>query len=334
MCSELLAEMHGIPKGLLFSIYYPIIAVIGIPANLVVIVILSQRTCGLSGCITYYLISMAVTDLLVIVTAVLLNRIAGIYFPLSFLSITPLCSLRSALIYASIDSSVWLTVTFTFDRFVAISCLKLKIRYCTKMMAAQVIGIVSALSCVKNAFLYFVYEPVYIINNIPWFCSAKLIFYTSPAWAAYDWMRSIVTPSLPFILIILLNALTVRHVLAANRARRRVRGQNNGEHQSDLEVEKRRKSIVLLFAISCNFILLYLLFMVTILYVRIADVTYFSGSDSSESTFVLEEYGFMLQLLSSCINPFIYAGVQAKFRAELINGVKYPWRLLHKSLKL
>ncbi|XP_060701670.1 probable G-protein coupled receptor 139 [Hemiscyllium ocellatum] len=326
--------MHGIPKGLLFSIYYPFLAVIGIPANLVVIIILARKTCGLSGCITYYLVAMATTDLLVIVTAVVLNRIAGIYSPLSFLSITPLCSLRSVFIYASIDSSVWLTVTFTFDRYVAISCQKLKIRYCTKMVAACVIGIVSILSCIKNAFLYFVYDPMYIIDNIPWLCSLKVIYYTSPAWAAFDWMRSILTPCLPFILIVLLNALTVRHVLAANKARRRVRCQNNRQNQSDPEVEKRRKSIVLLFAISCNFILLYLLFMITILYVRIAKVTYFSGSDSSETTFVLEEYGFMLQLLSSCINPFIYAGVQAKFRAELMNGVKYPLRLLRDLLNL
>ncbi|XP_078059938.1 putative G-protein coupled receptor 139 [Mustelus asterias] len=305
-----------------------------ISANLAVIVIFSRGRCGLSGCITYYLVSMAVTDLLVIITAVILNRIAGIYFPFSFLSITPICSLRSALIFTAIDSSAWLTVTFTFDRFVAICCQKLKLKYCTEKTAAWVIGIVAALTSIKNAFLYFIYEPRYTINQVPWFCNVKAFFYISAAWAAYDWIRCIVTPFLPFILILLLNALTVRYILAANGARKRLRAHGNGENQTDPEMEKRKRSIILLFTISGSFILLYLLFFITILYVRIAKVTYFSGSNSSESTFTLEEKGFMLQFLSSCMNPFIYAGTQKKFRNELRNGLKYPFRQFIKFLRI
>ncbi|XP_048475355.1 sex peptide receptor-like [Rhincodon typus] len=298
--------------------------------NLAIIVILSRRRCGLSRCITYYLVSMAVTDLLVMITAVILSRIAGIYFPSSFLSITPLCSLRSSLIYAAIDSSAWLTVAFSFDRFVAICCQKLKIRYCTQMTAGLVIAIVSILSCIKNTFMYFIYEPMYIGNNVPWYCGIKLEFYTSIAWAVYDLIRSTLTPCLPFILILLLNALTVRHILVANRARKRLQTRSNGKRQSDAEMEKRRKSMILLFAVSGSFILLYSVFFVTVLYVRISNVAYSSGSDFTESKFILEETGYMLQFFSSCINPFIYAGTQGKFREELKNGVKYPFSLIVK----
>ncbi|XP_067910382.1 probable G-protein coupled receptor 139 [Heterodontus francisci] len=325
--------MHGSPKGLVFGIYYPSLAAIGVPANLAVIVILSRGRCGLSRCITYYLVAMAVTDLLVIITAVILNRIAGIYFPDSFLFITPVCSLCLALIYAAIDSSAWLTVAFTFDRFMAICCLKLKIKYCTEKTAARVIGTVSTLSCLKNTFLYFAYEPLCIINNIPWFCGIKLMFYRSPAWAAFDWIQCILTPCVPFILILLFNALTGRYILTANGLRRRLRARSNGENQSDPEMEKRKKSIILLFSISGSFILLYLLFFITFLYVRIANASYFSGSDFSESTFILEENGYMLQLLNSCVNPLIYTGTQSKFREELKKGVKYPLSLIVKLVK-
>ncbi|XP_072363804.1 G-protein coupled receptor 15-like [Scyliorhinus torazame] len=326
--------MHVPPKGLVFAIYYPVLAVIGVPANLAVIGILYRRSCGLSRCIAYYVVSMAVTDLLVIITNVILSRIAGIYFPGSFLSITPICSLHNAIIYATIDSSAWLTVAFTFDRFVAICCQKLKIKYCTEKTAAWVIGTVCTLSSLKTSFLYFIFEPLYIIGNIPWFCVIKQLFYTSAAWDAYDLFRTISMPCIPFILILFFNVLTVRHILAANRARRRLRAQSNGENQSDPEMEKRRKSIVLLFAISGSFILLYSLFFVTILYVRIAKVPYFSVPDISESSFILEESGYMLQFLSSCINPFIYAGTQSNFRAELKNGVNYPLRLFVKLFNI
>ncbi|XP_041036973.1 probable G-protein coupled receptor 139 [Carcharodon carcharias] len=299
-------------------------------ANLAVIVILVRGRCGLSRCITYYLVSMAVTDLLVIVTAVILNRIARIYFPFSFLSITPVCSLSFVLIYGVRDCSVWVTVTFTFDRFMAICCQKQKIKYCTEKTAAAVIGTVCVLCCSVNTPWYFVYEPSFIINNTPWFCSAKSIFYTSPIWAGFDWILIILSPCLPFILILLLNALTVRQILAANRSRRRLRTHSNAENQSDPEMEKRKKSIILLFCVSGNFILLYSLFFITIFYVRIAKVTYSSGSDSSNSTFILDESGNMLQFLSSSINPFIYAGTQSKFREALKNGVKYPLTLIGK----
>ncbi|XP_067870114.1 probable G-protein coupled receptor 139 [Heterodontus francisci] len=297
------------------------------------IVILSRGRCGLSRCINYYLMSMAVTDLLVNLTTVILNRIVGIYFPASFLFITPICSLRNALSFAIMDSSAWLTVAFTFDRFIAICCQKLKIKYCTEKTAAWVIRIVSALSCLKNAFWYFTYAPLYISNNIPWFCTIKLIFYTSPAWAAFDWIRSISTSCLPFILILLLNALTVRHILVASKVRRRLRAHSNGETQSDPEMEKRRNSIVLLFCISGSFMLLYLLILINFLYVRIAKVKYFSGSNFSESNFILDQSGYMLQILSSCVNPFIYAGTQRKFREELKNGVKYPLCVIVKLFK-
>ncbi|XP_072357605.1 probable G-protein coupled receptor 139 [Scyliorhinus torazame] len=299
-------------------------------ANLAVIVILSRKKCGLSKCIINYLVSMGVTDLLVMVTAVILNRIVGTYFPSSFLSITPVCSFRAALNIAAIDSSAWLTVAFTFDRYVAISCQKLKIRYCTPKIAVRVIVIVCILTCIKNIFIYFEFEPRYVINNVPWFCVIRDIYYTSPVWTAYDWIRLILTPCLPFILILLLNALTVRHILAANRARRRLRNSSNGENKSDPEVEKRRKSIVLLFAISGTFILSYFMFFVNIVYVRISNVTYTSVSDFTNAAFILQQFGYMFQLLSSCINPFIYAGTQNKIREELKTWVKYPLNLFSK----
>jgi len=296
-------------------------------------VILSRTSCGLSRCIVYYLVSMAASDLLVIVTAVVLNRIAGMFFPSSFLSLTPVCSLRSVLNYSTFSSTVWLTVAFTFDRFVAICCQKLKIRYCQDKTASRVIATVCTLSLLINIFLYFIYEPLYIIQNTSWFCTIKTIFYTSVAWATYDWILTIVTPCLPFILILLLNALTVRHIIMANRTRRRLRGQSNGENQSDSEMERRRKSMVLLFTVSGSFLLLYSLFFITVVYVRIANVAYFSGSNFSESNFILEESGFMLQFLSSCTNPFIYAGIQSKFRGELKRGAKYPLDRIVRLLK-
>ncbi|XP_069757020.1 probable G-protein coupled receptor 139 [Narcine bancroftii] len=289
--------------------------------------ILSQGKCGLSKCITLYLVSMAVMDLLVVVTAVIMNRIRGIYLPLSFLTHTPGCRVIAVLTYAARDSSVWLTIAFTFDRCLAICCSKLKSKYCNEKTAAAVIAIVCALSSVRNIPCYFMYEPLYIQNNVPWFCSIRPVFYTSVSWAAFDWLDRILTPCIPFLLIIILNAFTVRHILAANRTRRRLQVRNKRDIQSDLEIENRRKSIVLLLSISGSFVLLWMTYVINLLYVRVSRSSYFAGSDIRDPRFILQESGYMLQLWSCCTNTCIYAGTQRKFRMELKKVVEYPFRL-------
>ncbi|XP_067910321.1 probable G-protein coupled receptor 139 [Heterodontus francisci] len=325
--------MHARVTGLVYAIYYPVFAAIAIPANLVTIVILSRGRCGLSRCITWYLVSMAVSDLLVIITGVILNRIRGIYFLVSFLSTTPACRTIAILTYATRTCSVWLTVAFTFDRCVAICYQKLKTKYCTGKVAAVVIGTVCTLSCGKNVPFYFIYEPLYVMNNVPWFCSVKLIYYTSPGWAAFDWQDHILTPCVPFVLILLLNALTIKHILVANRSRRRLRAHNNGVNQSDPEMENRRKSIILLLSISGSFILLWMMHVINLLYVRFTNGKYFAGSNVTDLRFILQESGYMLLLYSCCTNTCIYAGTQSKFREELKNAVKYPLKLIGKFIK-
>ncbi|XP_067870073.1 probable G-protein coupled receptor 139 [Heterodontus francisci] len=323
--------MHAPPRGLVYAIYYAALAAIAVPVNLVAIVILSRGKCGLSRCITQYLVSMAVTDLLVIITAVMLNRLPGIYFPGSFMSITPVCSLSITVINASKDSSVWLTVTFTFDRFVAICCQKLKTKYCTQKTVAWVIGTVCALSCLKNIPWYFLHEPIYIINNVPWYCTLKETRYTSPIWVAFDCTDRILTPCLPFFLILLLNALTVRHIVVGSSIRRRLRVNSNAENQNDPEMEIRRKSIVLLFAISGAFILLWMTYAVQFLYEQFTNDYIIKGFNDPK--FILIESANMLQLLSCCTNTFIYAVTQSKFREQLKNMVKHLVENMSKLIK-
>ncbi|XP_072125704.1 probable G-protein coupled receptor 139 [Mobula birostris] len=316
--------MHAPPKGLIYSIYYISLAAIGVPANVMTLVILSRAKCGLSRCVNCYLESMVVTDLLVIFTAVILSRISVTYAPGTFLSLTPVCSISSVLVYVARDSSVWLTVAFTFDRFVAITCQNLKTKYCTGRSAALIIGSVCALSCVKNIPFYFIYQPSYVINGVPWYCNVKWNFYHFPIWKAFNWIDCILTPWLPFIFILLLNILTVRYIVIASRARRRLR---TSELQCDPEAESRKKSIILLFAISGSFILLWMTYVANFLYVEITKDKYSAGFNLKDPKFVFREVGNMLQLLSSCTNTCIYAVTQTKFRQQMYDALKYPFKL-------
>ncbi|XP_062895290.1 probable G-protein coupled receptor 139 [Mobula hypostoma] len=299
-------------------------------ANLLAIVILSQGKCGLSKCITLYLVGMAAADLVVVISNPLLKRTAEIYFPRSFLFITPVCRLVTWLMFASTATSVWLTVAFTVDRFVAICCDKLKTKYCTERTAAVVIGTVSVLACLVTVPWGFQYESGEIIDGVSWYCVLKPSFTNSPSWVAFEIFHRIFYPCVPFILMLLFNILTVRRILATSRARRGLRGQKSGENDKDLEMENRRKSIVLLFSITASFILLWGTLVVFFIYSRITRRFVYSVTDPG---YVTAQASIMLQVLSSCTNTCIYVLTQSKFREELKNAVKYPLNRILKLMK-
>ncbi|XP_067831286.1 probable G-protein coupled receptor 139 [Heptranchias perlo] len=196
------------------------LVIICIPANLVTIVILSCGKCDLSKGISLYLVSMAAADLLVVIFGIILTSLYYSYFPFSFLSYTAVCSVNGTLGYAAIDCSVWLTIAFTFDRFVAICYYNLKARYCTEKTAAMVITTVCVVSVLRNVPFYFKYQPYGTMDGIPWGCATKPDFFTLPGWVAFFWVHHLLNPLTPYILILLFNALTVRHIMLANRARR------------------------------------------------------------------------------------------------------------------
>ncbi|XP_067875337.1 probable G-protein coupled receptor 139 [Heterodontus francisci] len=139
--------------------------------NLVMIVSLSRGKCGLSKCVTRYLVAMAAADLLVIIFDLILRQIPISYRRMfRFLFDIPLCNIHAVLLYAAMDCSVWFTVAFTFDRFVAICCQKLKTKYCTEKSAAVIIGTMSVLFYLKNIFWYFMLSSSDTRFRAPWFC--------------------------------------------------------------------------------------------------------------------------------------------------------------------
>ncbi|XP_059497983.1 probable G-protein coupled receptor 139 [Stegostoma tigrinum] len=168
--------MRKPPILLLKEIYYPLLAAACLPANMMTVFILLRRNCGLSKCISTYMVAMATADLLVIINSIIVYRILSYHFPFSFLSHTPVCKLTVYMITVSLDLTVWFTVSFTFDRFVVICCQRFKAKYCTKRTATTVLTVISVLILLKNIPVLFAYEPEQIINNIQWGCRSSANF--------------------------------------------------------------------------------------------------------------------------------------------------------------
>ncbi|XP_055487365.1 prolactin-releasing peptide receptor-like [Leucoraja erinacea] len=275
---------------------------------------------------------MAVADLMVLIFEVILSEMAGAYYPYSFLNLYHICKLRILFNCISIDCSVWLTVTFTFDRFVTICNQSLRVKYCTEKTAAVVITVTCILSIIQNIPVYIFLVPLYIIDNVAWYCWVPTDVYATPIGAALSVMETIVTPVIPMLLIILLNALTIKHIIHSNRVRSGLRRDNKAGSGADQEVENRRKSIILLLAISGNFVLLWMVTFVCFMSVNFLDV-HLLGSDYNDPFTIAELSGYMLRAVSACTNTFIYGVSQNKFREEFKNVIKSPFVLLFKSIK-
>ncbi|XP_038657043.1 probable G-protein coupled receptor 139 [Scyliorhinus canicula] len=301
-------------------------------ANLVTIVILSRQKCGLSKSVTLYLLAMAVSDLLVIVFFVIVDHLVFYYVKSLTFFPTTVCALNQVIKNSFMDCSVWSTVAFTFDRFVAICHQGFKARYCTLSTAATVLGTIWVVSTLRNIPEYFKYEPIRTISHEGRGCRNSQDFVNLIEWAIFDWVHHILTPFIPYIFIIIFNCLTVKHIVASSSARRRIRSRSNNAN-NDAEVANRRKSIILMFSISANFILLWMPNVIYFILDRMVDL-HGNSADFTNPFGILRQTSTMLLLLSSCVNTFIYAISQTKFRNELKNGLFVPFIILIKIFNL
>ncbi|XP_020387264.2 probable G-protein coupled receptor 139 [Rhincodon typus] len=294
------------------------------------VLILSQGKCGLSQGITHYMRAMATADLMVLIFSVIVNQIIRNHFPGSPLNYTPICRLNVFLQGLSLQLSIWFTIAFTFDRFVAICCHKFKARYCTVSTANVVISTASMLNIMINIPLPFRYEPAYVVNSVQWGCRTITSYHTSLAWAAHRWVTNISNAFLPIPLLLLLNSLTAQHILLASRARQGLKSSSTSGARKlgkDAELKSRRTSIVLLFTISGCFVVL--LMPITLIHICVG-VTQTVAFQGSKSLYLAISATYLMMCTSSCTNTCIYALTQRRFREELKNLVKSPFSLLCK----
>ncbi|XP_048381323.2 probable G-protein coupled receptor 139 [Stegostoma tigrinum] len=295
------------------------------------IVILCKGNCGLSNCISVYMLGMAVADLLIMINNVMLYHIISYNFPLSVLAHTSICKLLLYIAPVTIDLTVWFTVSFTFDRCVMICWQRFKARYCIKRTAVLVITSLFVMIMVKNIPILFAYEPQRVIDKVQWGCQARAAFFSSPPGAAFAWFHAAWVVCLPFTLIALFNSVTIKHVVIGSRARSSLRG-SRGENHRDPEMENRRKSIILLFAVSGCFLLLWLTSFVSFATIGLINGIYYNG-DRTNPGYIATEMGTMLKYSSSCPNTFIYSATQKKFREELKKVLESPWVMILRVIQ-
>lgn len=284
----------------------------------------------------YYLMAISVADTLVLLLIVIFELVLKFHVHEPFWAREPWCTVRDIFNYGAYNASVWLVVTFTVERFIAINSFRLKTKSRTSRSTIIAITLTFVLSYLLAIPYYwsnqsqaspgsinvtemqrFLHECVYKQNISPFFVHGLVCFQT-----VFDYI-------VPLIIIFTLNGLTLRLIVRSNKVHHscEVKGVGNSANSLSFRAQK-RKSIVLLITVSMSFALLCVTRLVTQIILRIAyyDI---DREDYSYTINIVADIGSMITLTNMAINMYLYACTQSKFRKELIFCIKAmmcPWK--------
>lgn len=291
-------------------------------ANIMSFLIFWRRKCMFSKSSTLYLMSIFIADTAILVFMVVLGLSIKYLTVEPFWSLEPWCSLRDIFTYGASNTSTWLVVAFTVERYLSITTFSLRKHFGIPYGTVWTICIIFVLGHLMALPYYWAYVSVYSQDLQRWVCIHKpnaTIQYTLTILS----MQTVVSYILPFVIIAVLNGLTLRQISLINRVHVIC---NSGQKVTSLLRSRKRKSVMLLLTLSITFVLLNITRSITQI-IQCTKGWALNRDDYSLSINVAADIGTMFSLSNAAVNMYLYACTQTKFRQEVIKCVKYSlWR--------
>jgi len=195
----------------------PVVLLVGIIGNILSIIVLQSKsfrhtTTGV------YLPLTAIADTIHLLTGGLeILQVADVFHVREYSVWT--CRVYKAVFYSSGDSSIWLLVAFTFDRFVAVCFPLSKRRVCKWKRAVIASATILLLSLAKNLHEFWTRGPEYRDDGeLRRICGSQkqyafFLDYVRP------WIAFALIMATPFILIFFFNCMIVYCLIKAQRLR-------------------------------------------------------------------------------------------------------------------
>ncbi|XP_023666475.2 probable G-protein coupled receptor 139 [Paramormyrops kingsleyae] len=279
--------LQACPLGTLPVIYYSALLCLGLPANILTVIILSQLVLRRQKSSYNYLLALAVADILVLflivfVDFLLEDFILGSQLPPS------LNKTVQVLEFASMHTSIWIAVPLTVDRYIAV-CHPLRYHAMSYPARTRRIILLVYLGCLLSSTPYYWWPE--LLQGLPTGAS-------SPGQHVLVWAHCVTAYLVPCSIFFVLNSVIVHKL--HRRSCFRLRGYSTG------------KTTAILLAITSVFAVLWAPRVVMILY-----HLYTSPPTAPGPTRLLHlvtDVANMLALLNTTINFFLYCFISKRFR--------------------
>ncbi|KAG5846711.1 hypothetical protein ANANG_G00117860 [Anguilla anguilla] len=301
------------------KVYYPLLCIMGIPANLFTFYMICFRKCGMSETAIIYLSFLAIVDTFYLIWVILLD------LTLTFLQVQPFwhshpwCGILGFLQYGSLYSSSWIVVVFTIERYLVLSITVAKQHFTqarVTVLTCVTIVLVSHLASVPLAWINAV-TPTNVTLPGGQNITQPRCRYRDGAYATVMvWVTTFLSGGIPIVLIIIFNSLIAYHLTRVSRLftkeeRRTMRGVTTKGMV--------RRTILLLGTVSVTFVVLSLPRFVTYCILRTKhNDDAFNRNDYAIPINVISDVANMLQNLNSTTNFLLYCMVSRRFRQELV----------------
>ncbi|KAI9517064.1 hypothetical protein NQZ68_008319 [Dissostichus eleginoides] len=300
------------------KVYYPLLCVVGIPANLFTFYMICFRKCGMSDTAIIYLSCLAIMDTFYLVWVILVDLTLTFWLLQPFWNSNPWCSILGVLQYGSLYSSSWIVVVFTIERYLVLRSTAAKQHFSqaqvTKLTCVAIV-LVSHVVSVPLGWINIV-SPVNITvdgHNV----TLPRCHYRDEAYSTYIvWITTFLSGGIPIVLVIIFNYLIGYHLCRASNLftkeeRRVMRGRSTRGML--------RRTILLLGTVSVTFVVLSLPRFVTYCILRTKyNNENFNRNDYNIPINVAGDLANMLQNLNSTTNFLLYCMVSRRFRRELL----------------
>ncbi|KAK3086740.1 hypothetical protein FSP39_022705 [Pinctada imbricata] len=298
-----------------------VIAAYGIAGNIMSIIVLRHRM--MRNSTSYYLISLAVYDIGVLLSMSLFLAIPTIYlekghladYYYAYMHMHPFCYPLALLAQTG---TIYTTVGFTSERYIAV-CHPLKApNRCTKSRTKRVIILILIFSVVYNIPRFFEFKTVFnwdeqTNSSLPGIGLTELGKNNRFKLVYFIYMSPLVMFVLPFLIIFVLNIQLMRAVNLAKKTRTRL----------STSASKEANLTIMLIAVIIVFLICQL--------PSIADNILWVIFDSADLNCSLSYIRFtsitnLMVVINSAVNFVLYCAFGKRFRRVFVKTICHPWR--------